>query len=288
MKRQRENEQEASKKKPVTFLGRPLNKLDIDEVTGFTPAGRTKEDYNAALALAIPSSKKSLKVWDQVAVDEKGRRRFHGAFTGGFSAGYFNTVDTEEGWKPSQFRSSLAERNRKDEQKVEDFMDEEDLENVDLNVSSSSYQFGNALHRKDDSSRLAAIRGGEEDEDDDFHDLLNSAGSSTRPEMDFGAVILRRMGHKEGRPMFLARLKRAPRQIGSSKRVLIGPQRESSSSSSSSSSGEVSKSNQKAEAQPSVEELEHEGKKRHSDCLARRTERRTLAMCCLLSLVWFT
>ena len=30
-------------------------------------------------------------------VDEKGRRRFHGAFTGGFSAGYFNTVGSKEG-----------------------------------------------------------------------------------------------------------------------------------------------------------------------------------------------
>lgn len=30
--------------------------------------------------------------------DEKGRfKRFHGAFTGGFSAGYFNTVGTKEG-----------------------------------------------------------------------------------------------------------------------------------------------------------------------------------------------
>lgn len=29
--------------------------------------------------------------------DSKGRRRFHGAFTGGFSAGYFNTVGSEEG-----------------------------------------------------------------------------------------------------------------------------------------------------------------------------------------------
>lgn len=29
--------------------------------------------------------------------DEKGRQRFHGAFTGGFSAGYFNTVGTKEG-----------------------------------------------------------------------------------------------------------------------------------------------------------------------------------------------
>ncbi|KAG0169492.1 hypothetical protein DFQ28_011164 [Apophysomyces sp. BC1034] len=30
-------------------------------------------------------------LWKQEARDEKGRRRFHGAFTGGFSAGYFNT-----------------------------------------------------------------------------------------------------------------------------------------------------------------------------------------------------
>ena len=27
--------------------------------------------------------------------DEQGRRRFHGAFTGGFSAGYFNTVSAQ-------------------------------------------------------------------------------------------------------------------------------------------------------------------------------------------------
>lgn len=29
--------------------------------------------------------------------DEQGRRRLHGAFTGGFSAGYFNTVGSKEG-----------------------------------------------------------------------------------------------------------------------------------------------------------------------------------------------
>lgn len=33
-------------------------------------------------------------------VDEAGRRRFHGAFTGGFSAGYFNTVGSKEGMRP--------------------------------------------------------------------------------------------------------------------------------------------------------------------------------------------
>lgn len=35
------------------------------------------------------------RVWEQIATDEQGRRRLHGAFTGGFSAGYFNTVDTK-------------------------------------------------------------------------------------------------------------------------------------------------------------------------------------------------
>ncbi|GFS80154.1 g patch domain-containing protein 1 [Nephila pilipes] len=60
--------------------------------------------------------------------DERGRQRFHGAFTGGFSAGYFNTVGTKEGWAPSSFVSS---RDKKDKdyknQNPEDFMDEEDF-----------------------------------------------------------------------------------------------------------------------------------------------------------------
>jgi G patch domain-containing protein 1 len=45
--------------------------------------------------------------------------RFHGAFTGGFSAGHFNTVGTRDGWKPS------TEQRR--EQTLEDFMDEQDV-----------------------------------------------------------------------------------------------------------------------------------------------------------------
>lgn len=60
-------------------------------------------------------------------LDEQGRRRFHGAFTGGFSAGYFNSVGSAEGWKPSTFVSSRDARASK-AQRVEDFMDDEDLE----------------------------------------------------------------------------------------------------------------------------------------------------------------
>lgn len=42
--------------------------------------------------------KKPVPLHEQTVKDEKGRyQRFHGAFTGGFSAGYFNTVGSQEG-----------------------------------------------------------------------------------------------------------------------------------------------------------------------------------------------
>lgn len=40
---------------------------------------------------------KARKEKESYVTDDQGRRRFHGAFTGGFSAGYFNTVGSKEG-----------------------------------------------------------------------------------------------------------------------------------------------------------------------------------------------
>ncbi|EDV29064.1 uncharacterized protein TRIADDRAFT_52573 [Trichoplax adhaerens] len=78
--------------------------------------------------------KKPIPIHEQVVKDEKGRRRFHGAFTGGFSAGYFNTVGSKEGWTPSAFVSSRSDR--KDKMPVssnpEDFMDAEDFEDFGI------------------------------------------------------------------------------------------------------------------------------------------------------------
>ncbi|GAX25055.1 G patch domain-containing protein 1 [Fistulifera solaris] len=45
-------------------------------------------------------------------------KRLHGAFRGGFSAGYFNTVGSREGWTPRQEENI--------QQRPEDFMDEQD------------------------------------------------------------------------------------------------------------------------------------------------------------------
>lgn len=70
-------------------------------------------------------------LWKQEVTDEKGRKRLHGAFTGGFSAGYFNTVGSKEGWTPATFVSSRSNRKKDDAkapwQRAEDFMDDEDL-----------------------------------------------------------------------------------------------------------------------------------------------------------------
>nr|SVE85957.1 EOG090X013U [Daphnia similis] len=93
---------------------------------GFAPWGfyaNQPEDNKAQEDIA---GKKPIRIEDQEVRDENGRRRFHGAFTGGFSAGYYNTVDTKEGWRPAEFKSSRIDRQKK-EQKPQDFMDEEDL-----------------------------------------------------------------------------------------------------------------------------------------------------------------
>uniref|UniRef100_A0A7S1PIE2 G patch domain-containing protein n=1 Tax=Percolomonas cosmopolitus TaxID=63605 RepID=A0A7S1PIE2_9EUKA len=62
---------------------------------------------------------------------QKEVRRFHGAFTGGFSAGYYNTVGSKEGWKPKNF--VISRRDRKDDaiqQDITDYMDEEDRRDI--------------------------------------------------------------------------------------------------------------------------------------------------------------
>lgn len=72
-------------------------------------------------------SKKPIGIEDQKVYDENGKRRFHGAFTGGFSAGYWNTVGSQEGWKPKEFKSTRSEKASLKFQRPEDFMDDEDL-----------------------------------------------------------------------------------------------------------------------------------------------------------------
>ncbi|KAJ5553859.1 hypothetical protein N7513_003818 [Penicillium frequentans] len=126
-----------------------------------------------------------LPVWKQEVTDERGRKRLHGAFTGGFSAGYFNTVGSKEGWTPATFVSSRQNRARDAKpatQRPEDFMDEEDLreqeESRNLNTTEGFAGFGST---EADATRRAGLM-----------DLLKTGGET------MGVKLLKKMGWREG------------------------------------------------------------------------------------------
>jgi hypothetical protein len=66
------------------------------------------------------------KLKSGAVTDDQGKLRLHGAFTGGFSAGYFNSVGTIEGFKPSTFVSSRSSRADKVTRTAKDYMEESD------------------------------------------------------------------------------------------------------------------------------------------------------------------
>lgn len=130
-------------------------------------------------------------VWKQEVRDAQGRRRLHGAFTGGWSAGYYNTVGSKEGWTPSTFVSSRTNRHKDKADasqgfKPEDYMDEEDLADAEeARKIHTSDAFAGLGLTEDDSSR--PIAGG---------DLLAGLFSATGETM--GTKLLKKMGWKEG------------------------------------------------------------------------------------------
>ncbi|CAG8754494.1 6731_t:CDS:2, partial [Cetraspora pellucida] len=89
--------------------------------------------------------------------DEQGLRRFHGAFKGGWSAGYFNTVGSKEGWAPSSFVSSRKNRTERHVFKPEDFMDEEDLEEFGQKQLVATKEFDSIGSTEHDLERKRAL-----------------------------------------------------------------------------------------------------------------------------------
>ena len=59
----------------------------------------------------------------------------------GFSAGYYNTVGSKDGWAPSTFTSSRGERNIQRTQQVEDFLDEDEIEERKRRKLESTSQY---------------------------------------------------------------------------------------------------------------------------------------------------
>ncbi|XP_069724607.1 G patch domain-containing protein 1 [Phaenicophaeus curvirostris] len=151
--------------------------------------------------------KKPVPLQEQTVKDAKGRyQRFHGAFTGGFSAGYFNTVGTKEGWTPSTFVSSRQKRADRTVLGPEDFMDEEDLSEFGIAPKAITTTDDFASKAKDkikEKARqiagvVAAIPGTSA-----FDDLIGPS------KITIGVELLRKMGWKEGQGIG-PRVKRKP------------------------------------------------------------------------------
>ncbi|KAH7312227.1 hypothetical protein B0I35DRAFT_356305 [Stachybotrys elegans] len=125
-------------------------------------------------------------LWKQEVRDERGRKRLHGAFTGGWSAGYFNTVGSKEGWAPSTFVSSRTNRRKEDssaaQSRPEDYMDEEDLADA---AEAQKIQTSQAFAGLGGSTQDEMSAGG-------LVGLLRAAGDT------MGLKLLRRMGWKDG------------------------------------------------------------------------------------------
>eukprot|EP01083_Nonionella_stella_P280010 952360_1 len=85
----------------------------------------------------------SLSGYTPIMVDHRGNRRFHGAFTGGFSAGHFNTVGSAQGYK-AKYETWTSSRNNKNKQSITqtpmDFMDDEDMA-TNTNLLTTSKPF---------------------------------------------------------------------------------------------------------------------------------------------------
>ncbi|KAF9059660.1 hypothetical protein BDP27DRAFT_1431048 [Rhodocollybia butyracea] len=173
-------------------LKKKLGDIGVD-----TSSTRANENF-CLIGTPLPPLEKSrdtgefVPLWKQEVRDEKGRRRLHGAFTGGFSAGYFNTVGSKEGlMDPQTFVSSRSDRATKKATKPEDFMDEEDLQDI-----RDSRKIVDTTDELDLASGAQA-----EGQDQTGVDPLTTALQSAMlpPSKDsVGARILKKMGWRVG------------------------------------------------------------------------------------------
>ncbi|KAG2357773.1 hypothetical protein BDR07DRAFT_1473341 [Suillus spraguei] len=170
---------------------------------GINTSSRKANENFCLIGTPLPPLEKSkdtgefVPLWKQEVKDEKGRRRLHGAFTGGFSAGYFNTVGSKEGWTPSTFISSRSDRatNKSRPSRPEDFMDEEDLSGMrDDQKLVDEHEQMDLLGGTQDEMR----KRGEGADDKDAITLALERSLLPAPKDSVGARILKKMGWRIG------------------------------------------------------------------------------------------
>lgn len=143
-------------------LGTLIHDFDIDEVvvdekTNTRSLAQIQNDQNVSTRQRAALDLVSKPMAFSDVKDDQGRRRFHGAFTGGFSAGYFNTVGSKEGWKPKQFKSTRGERIIGTTQRISDIADEEDLETLRGNRDLIDYNLGDVRDTLADKRGLSVL-----------------------------------------------------------------------------------------------------------------------------------
>ncbi|KAF8548711.1 hypothetical protein OG21DRAFT_1422602 [Imleria badia] len=177
-------------------LKRKLGDLGVD-----TSSKKANENF-CLIGTPLPPLEKSkdtgefVPLWKQEVRDEKGRRRLHGAFTGGFSAGYFNTVGSKEGWSPSTFVSSRSDRAKARTVKPEDFMDEEDLAEIraDQKLVSEHDQMDILGGTQAEKARKTGV----DDSQKDPVTLALEQAILPAPKDSVGGRLLKKMGWKPG------------------------------------------------------------------------------------------
>ncbi|KAJ6672589.1 hypothetical protein OIU85_013882 [Salix viminalis] len=120
-----------------------MNTDEDDFVFYGTPIQREEELISRKKKAVAEASGhlRTLPSWKQEVRDEEGRRRFHGAFTGGFSAGYYNTAGSKEGWTPQTFTSSRKNRAEFKQQSMLNFLDEDEKEELEGRYLGTASQF---------------------------------------------------------------------------------------------------------------------------------------------------
>jgi hypothetical protein len=213
---------------PSYVIGTPIDTIAAAEAGGLS-SSRTKPSSRLDIALRGPISEaQSQASRRQEVLDERGRPlRFHGAFTGGFSAGYFNTVGSAEGWTPSTFVSSRTKKAERIENTnsttnnsktsdiqafdaIKQYMDAEDEETMGASilVRSSYTSKGAVLPPGDRGDRK---RSRDEEESTQQTDLVpKNIGNDS-----IGIKLLEYCGWRQGQRVGLAfALRRATRGLG--------------------------------------------------------------------------
>ncbi|KAL3343038.1 hypothetical protein AABB24_026872 [Solanum stoloniferum] len=175
--------------------------MDSDEedfVFYGTPIER-EEDVSSRKKKAIAEASgqlRTLPAWKQEVTDEEGRRRFHGAFTGGFSAGYYNTVGSKEGWTPQTFTSSRKNRAEVKQQSLFNFLDDDEKAEMEGRLGTSmqydtfgftAAELARKQAEKEQKQRPSAIPGPVPDE------VVLPVTES------IGLTLLQKMGWRRGR-----------------------------------------------------------------------------------------